>query len=64
MKADQQRAKEVAMEGVVVKMDVPRALTRRLVKEQIYNIVWRTWEHGAGLEMGENKAYIICVVCS
>ncbi|CAN0123003.1 unnamed protein product [Heterosigma akashiwo] len=56
-----QLAKEAANAGIGVEVDVPRAFTRRLVKEQTWRVwvqEWRDLEHGSGMDMGEDKAYL------
>ncbi|CAN0116019.1 unnamed protein product, partial [Heterosigma akashiwo] len=54
-------AKEAANAGVGVEVDVPRAFTRRLAKEQTL-MVWAQelgdLGHGSRMYMGENKAYL------
>ncbi|CAM9891255.1 unnamed protein product [Heterosigma akashiwo] len=54
-----QLAKEAANAGIEVEVDVPRAFTRRLAKEQTWRVwaqQWRDLEHGSGMGMGEDKA--------
>ena len=54
-------AKETANAGIGVEVDVPRAFTRRLAKEQTWRVwaqEWRDLEHGSGMDMGEDKAYL------
>ena len=40
---------------------MPRAFTRRLAKERTWRVwaqEWRDLEHGSGMDMGEDKAYL------
>ena len=56
-----QPAKEAANAGIEVEVDVPRAFKRRLAKEQTWRVwaqEWRDLEHGSGMDMGEDKAYL------
>ena len=56
-----QLAKEAANAGIEVEVDVPRAFTRRLAKERTWGVwaqEWRDLEHGSGMDMGEDKAYL------
>ncbi|CAN0067270.1 unnamed protein product, partial [Heterosigma akashiwo] len=56
-----QLAKEAANAGIEVEVDVPRASTKRLAKERTWEVwaqEWRDLEHGSGMDMGEDKAYL------
>ncbi len=55
-------AGEAADEGVEVQVEMPRARTRRLAKDNTWRLWAQEWQrlrHEGGMDMGEDKAYYL-----